>query len=164
MAEDVHSSWWLFCLRCKPSWPRERALHETFPRQLASEARCNGRSSPLPKTTTANQFIVVITDRYTTNLINPVIKIHCSKFCQSFSINASYTMRDFQLSCHGQWSKVCDPSFETSCAFLWLNHIRTTAYHLQMSEQADFHNKTGVTRFNHHVPEYQLNWYLCVQK
>lgn len=45
--------------------------------------------------------------------------------------------------------------FETLCPFLGVEHLKTTAYHLQIIGHAERYNKSIIARFHHYVAEHQ---------
>lgn len=137
-------------MRCKQSWPQQKAPPETVPRQRDLRARRIGRCGPVAKEKSGNRLIVVIMDRYKTLTPSiPSSKITAPHVASIFSDQwvRPQGIPTFQLT--DNCPEFRRNFFETLCALLGVKHLMTTAYSRQTDRQARLYNRTIVARLQH---------------
>ena len=119
---------------------------------------------PLPKTRLGNQYVLVITDRFSklTRAI-PMAKTTAPFIAAVFLNNwiMPYGIPDTILTDNG--SQFIAEFFKTVCHILGVRRKTTTAYHPQTNGQAERYNKTIAKRLRHYVSEHQNDWDQYVQ-
>lgn len=119
---------------------------------------------PLPRTTSGNQYAIVITDRYS----KVTRAIPTSKTASTHAANIffehwviPYGIPKYLLTDNGP--QFTSKFFAMICSLLGVKHLTTTAYHPQTKGQVEHYNKTIVTRLRHYVAEHQRDWDTLVQ-
>ena len=119
---------------------------------------------PLPKTKQGNQFVVVLTDRYSklTRAI-PTGKTTATTVATIFVDHwvIPYGIPNYVLTDNGP--QFVAKFFASVCLALGVKHVTTTAYHPRTNGQTERFNRTIVTRLRHYVGEHQDDWDLYVQ-
>ena len=119
---------------------------------------------PLPRTHQGNEYVLVITDRFT-------------KLCRSVPLRNTKAVAiatvflDLWVYAYGAPSYVLTDNgpqfaakfFEAVCAMIGIKHVFTTAYHPQTNGQVERFNKTLAARLRHYVAEHQKDWDEFVQ-
>ena len=114
---------------------------------------------PLPKSAKGNQYILVITDRYTKlaraiPLATTTAPVVAEAFLDYWVY--PYGMPNYLLTDNG--TQFVSKFFETICSYLGIKHLTTTAYHPECNGQAERYNRTLVERLRHYVSEHQKQW------
>ena len=119
---------------------------------------------PLPRTHQVNEYVLVITDRFT-------------KLCRSVTLRNTKAVTvvtiflDLWAYAYGAPSYVLTDNspqfaakfFEAICTMIGIKHVFTTAYHPQTNGQVDRFKKTLAARLRHYVGEHQKDWDEFVQ-
>lgn len=111
---------------------------------------------PLLKTTNGNQFVVIMTDRYS-KLPRGVptynsCAMHIATIFYDYCI-VSYGIRVYYLTSNG--TQLVSKFFKTIGNFLGLKHRTTTAYHCKTNGLAERYNGTLIARLCHYISEHQ---------
>ena len=119
---------------------------------------------PLPMTKNGNQFILVITCRYSKLTRSIPMSKTTAPFIATSTLNhwiLPYGIPESILTDNG--SQFIAEFFKTVCYILGIKRKTTTAYHPQTNGQAERYNKTIAARLRHYVSEHQDNWDMFVQ-
>ena len=119
---------------------------------------------PLPRTHQGNEYVFVITDRFT-------------KLCRSVhlrntkAVTVATVFLDLWVYGYGAPSYVLTDNgpqfaaklFEAVCIMICIKHVITTAYHPQTNGQVERFDKTLAAKIRHYVAEHQKDWDEFVQ-
>lgn len=119
---------------------------------------------PLLKTQQGNQYIVMITDKYSklTRAIpnSKILSTHMSNIFLDHWI-IPFGIPSYLLTDNGP--QIVRKLFATVCGSLVVKHVTTTAYHPQTNCQAKRFNRTIVTRLRLYVTDHQRDCNLYTQ-
>lgn len=113
-------------------------------------------AGPLSRTTQRDQYVLVITDRYS-NLTRAVPATKTSK-THNAVIFLKHWIVPFGTPRYvlaGDGPKFVSKIFATICEYLEVKHLKTIAYHPQTNEKVDLYKKTIVTRLRHYIADDQ---------
>ena len=119
---------------------------------------------PLPQTRNGNQFILVITDRYSKLARAIPMNKTTAPFVAAAVLNNwifCYGIPNTILTDNG--TQFISEFFKTVCHIMGIRRKTTTAYHPQTNGQAERYNKTLATRLRHYVADHQRDWDKFVQ-
>lgn len=119
---------------------------------------------PLPRTNKGNQYVDVITGRYS-KLTRAIPTGHVTSTNVAYIVFNDwvipYGIPTYILTDNG--TQLTSKSFATLCTHLGTKQLTTTAYHPQTNGQVERYNKTIVTRLRHYVAKNQRDWDIFVQ-
>lgn len=149
------------CCECEINRARlKRKRHlKLFPGQRDPGIPCNGPFGPAAKWRTGNQFIVVIIARCTkltrkipsSKTTAPhVALVFFDKRVVLYGITAFF-LTDSSL-------QIVNKLFETLYTFLWVKHLRSSAYYPPTNVQDERFNQTILPNFRLVVAEHHHNW------
>ena len=114
---------------------------------------------PLPKTAHGNQFVLVITDRFSKLTRSIALRTTTAAVvANAFLDNWVYVYGAPQYVLTDNGPQFAAKFFDSVCALLGILHYLTTAYHPQINGQTEWFNKTIVQRLRHYVEEDQRDW------
>ena len=152
------------CVQSKGVQGKKQHKTKLFPPKGSVEDIAIDLLGPFPKTKNRNQFIAVITDRYSklTRAV-PMRKTTATLMAAMFLNNwiLPYGISNTIFSDNGPqfsaefWKTICRP--------MGVNHKTTTSYHPQTNGQAERYNKTIVSRLRLYVSKHQNDWDQFVQ-
>lgn len=119
---------------------------------------------PLPRTPQGNQYVLVITDRFS-KLARalPMKTMKAEPTARAFLESWAYVYGPPQHLLTDNGSNFTSKFFQSICLAIGSKNLFTTAYHPQTNGQAERYNRTLVTRLRHFVAEHQRNWDEFVQ-
>lgn len=118
----------------------------------------------LPKTHQANQYLCVMTDRYSkfTRAI-PMSKLSCTHLANIFSDHWIIPLGIPSNFLTDDEPQAVNKFVTLVCGYLGVKHLTKTTYHSQTNSQAKPFSQSIVTRLQHYVVEHELDWDMYVQ-
>lgn len=149
MANDVYATVYACksCARNNPRYKRQRPL-QVFPPSESLDFIAMDILDPLPRTRNGNQKVVVTTYWYVKlKRAIPTAKTTATYDTNVFFQNwvTPYSILKYFPTDNG--SKSGSKFFATTCRYLVVKHLTTTAYHPQANGQVEQYSKTIATRF-----------------
>ena len=161
MALECHA-----CVRQCDSCARERVQlrkHSTFlklfPARRPLEFVAIDILGPLPRSTKGNQYLLVISDRFSkmTRAI-PLKSITSMTVARAFVENWIYPYGPPAYLLSDNSGQFASKFFQKICQIMGIRNLFTTAYHPQTNGQVERFNRTILSGIRHYVVEHQRKW------
>ena len=147
------------CARVRGTAAQRQKLLTLFPAAGPLEFVAMDIAGPYPRTRNGNEYVVVLTDRFTKLTRAIPTRTTTASDVASIFIDYwiySYGVPDYLLTDRG--TQFMSKFFELVCSSLGVKHVATSAYRPQTNGQAERYNRTMVSRLRHYICEHQTDW------